>query len=465
MSTTIVLDSVARIPKALLRPDDIVSIEETLSVEEDEGDFGFGGGEKKLVKFYEETETHYLVPRQWGVFRYGTRFPMEKRFADGASARVEFRGEFRPGQEGFVTELCEGAIRDGMGAIGKAKPGFGKTVCAAAVIATLGRATLVIVPKKILVGQWVNRMEKYLGVTPGVVLLEKNLCEWEGKPVVVALANSLAARDYGEEFYKYFGVVIADEVHRGASPTWWRAIKSFPARYRIGLTATPRRGDGMFRAIKWQVGDIVTEGVSKSLACEVDILTWPRSIPKRKFFWNKKPVMARFWKHVTRSEGFAEWVCEKAIIPELLKGRQVLVLADLLELLERMHDYVNDQLDFPTKAKFTGTGYLVGSSTKTKKGQKKLTPADETTAKKLAGLFGTWIFVSEGFDVETMSVLVMATGRSDVEQAVGRIQRLSSGKPTPIVKDIRFKAGWAIERYEEKRDRFYEEQGFKVFED
>jgi hypothetical protein len=280
------------------------------------------------------------------------------------------------------------------------------------------------------------------------VLLEKNLCEWQGKPVVIALANSLAARDYGEDFYKYFGVVIADEVHRGASPTWWKAIKSFPARLRIGLTATPRRGDGMFRAIRWQVGDIVAEGVSPTLACEVDVLRWNRPIPKRKFFWNKRPVMARFWKYVARSNGYAEWLCEKAIIPRLL---------------EKIHDYVKAEVEFPKGSQFKGTGYLVGSSYK-KKGKKKLAACTEEEAQTKALLCGTWIFVAEGFDVETMSVLVMATGRADVEQAIGRIQRVLKGKPTPIVVDPRFRAGRAIERYEDKRDGFYEDQKFKVFD-
>jgi hypothetical protein len=173
--------------------------------------------------------------------------------------------------------------------------------------------------------------------------------------------------------------------------------------------------------------------------------------------------MARFWKYVARSNGYAEWLCEKAIIPRLLEGRQVLVLSDLLELLEKIHDYVKAEVEFPKGSQFKGTGYLVGSSYK-KKGKKKLAACTEEEAQTKALLCGTWIFVAEGFDVETMSVLVMATGRADVEQAIGRIQRVLKGKPTPIVVDPRFRAGRAIERYEDKRDGFYEDQKFKVFD-
>ncbi len=456
------IGAVARIPKTALRPEDMVSIEEALTMEGPEGDFGFGDASaSKEVKFFEVDETHYLVPRQWALFRYGDKLPRTYTLEDGVPAKLTFQGQFRPGQREFIDKLIKGLEQNGLGGIGKAKPGFGKTVCAAELIARLGRAAIVIVPRKILVSQWVRRMEQYLGITPGVVLLEKNLCEWDGKPVVIALANSLAARDYGENFYRHFGVVIADEVHRGASPTWWRAIKAFPARYRVGLTATPRRGDGMFRAIQWQVGEIVSVGEAPAMPVKVEIATWRKTIPYRKYFWKRRPVMAKFWKHVSRSDGYAEWLCETAVIPYLLEGRQVLVLSDLRELLVRMHDYVASEIEFPPKAKFKGTGYLVGSSYK-KKGMKKVTSLTEEEAQKVACLFGTWIFVSEGFDVATMSGLVMATARADVEQAIGRLQRPIDGKPVPVVFDPRFRASWAIERYEDKRDDFYDEQKFSV---
>lgn len=455
------LDGVMRIPREGLRPDDIISIEETLTLEGPDDHFGFGGGDPKEVKFWEADESYYYVPRQWGRFRFGDRFKTEDRRIDGASAHVKFTGAFRSGQERFVNDLVKGTIEDGMGAIGRAKPGFGKTVCAASVIERFGRATLVIVPKKILVGQWVRRMETCLGITPGIVM--QGTCEYEGRQVVIALVNSLAARDYGEGFQKYFGLIICDEVHRGAAPTWWKAIKQFPARYRVGLTATPRRGDGMFRALQWQVGPVVCVGVSETMPVRVETILWHKVIPKKKFFWNKKPVQARLVRTIARSKGYAEWLVEKAVIPAVLKGRQVLVLSDLLELLKRMHDYFMAQVEFPKNAKFQGAGYLVGSSGSKKK-KTKLPACTEAEAQGIAALFGTWNFVSEGFDVETMSVLVFATPRADVEQAVGRIQRLSPGKPEPVVIDPRYRAGWGPKRFEDKRDRFYEEQKFEVFE-
>lgn len=474
-----ILDGMVRLPKELLSPEEVSAIKDTLTVDGPDDDYGFGG-KPKVIEFFEETETHFFVPRQWGMFRFGPKLPIVDARVKGVEVKVSFRGTWRAGQREFIDDLLRGIEQEGrgIGGIGKADPGFGKTVCSAGLIERLGRATLVIVPTKVLLKQWINRMKTYLGVKPGIV--HQDACEFRGKAVVIALVHSLAARDYGDEFRNYFGLVICDEVHKGAAPTWVNAVKQFPAWWRIGLTATPRRGDGMHRAIQWQVGPIVAHGVGETLPARVEIVEWSDRIAEKHYCRRRatdkksKPVLSLFVSELASDRIYSRWVVDKFVIRPThpMTGtpqRQVIVLSDRVEQLVFMQRYFDDYVDRAKRERSQGLDPFVGSALCVGDGHrfagKKLRTATEAEASGASVLFGTWQILSTGFDLDTLSVLVMATPRSDVEQAIGRIQRLRDDKPEPVVVDIRYPwARWWLYRYEDARDRLYNKKMFKVTE-
>jgi len=68
---------------------------------------------------------------------------------------------------------------------------------------------------------------------------------------------------------------------------------------------------------------------------------------------------------------------------------------------------------------------------------------------------------AEGLDIKSLTTLVMATPKTDIEQSVGRILREKHG--TPVVVDIidehdPFKNQWA------KRKVFYKKQNYKIIQ-
>ena len=70
-------------------------------------------------------------------------------------------------------------------------------------------------------------------------------------------------------------------------------------------------------------------------------------------------------------------------------------------------------------------------------------------------IFATIQYAAEGLDIPELDTLFLTTPMSDVEQAVGRIQRPSPGKKDPIVVDFRDDAISMFEAMGRKRDRFY----------
>jgi hypothetical protein len=144
----------------------------------------------------------------------------------------------------------------------RAVTGFGKTNTALALIQRVALTTVIVVHKEFLLTQWVKRIARFLPDAK-VGICRGSKCDFEGKDIVLAMAQSLAREDpdapsrYPEEFYQHFGLLVVDEVHRVGAPTWSPIPQMFPAKYRIGLTATPRRKDGADKVFWWHLGEIV----------------------------------------------------------------------------------------------------------------------------------------------------------------------------------------------------------------
>lgn len=121
--------------------------------------------------------------------------------------------------------------------------GGGKTSAALGFVAKHNIPTLVVVPSKGLLRQWIKRADVEFGLKP------KDVGIYQGKnrrlrPLTIGLQHTLrthAADDV--EALAYFGAVIADEVHLAAADQYYKAIDPFPAKYRIGTSDDHRRKD------------------------------------------------------------------------------------------------------------------------------------------------------------------------------------------------------------------------------
>jgi len=122
--------------------------------------------------------------------------------------------------------------------------------------------------------------------------------------------------------------------------------------------------------------------------------------------------------------------------------QQIMILAHNRNLLTYLHDAINSR-------EIASVGYYVG-------GMKELA-LKETETKQI--IIATFSMAQEALDIKTLTTLIMATPKTDIEQAVGRILRVRHG--TPVVVDIidehqPFKNQWL------KRKAFYKKQNYKI---
>ncbi|MFP2895114.1 DEAD/DEAH box helicase [Corallococcus sp. 4LFB] len=146
--------------------------------------------------------------------------------------------------------------------------GAGKSVLAVGAISRLRTPTLILVHTLDLAEQWREHVRERLGMEAGLV----GAGEEEVRPITVAVVQSLARWEEAklDAFLHGFGLLVLDEAHHIAASAFHRLVDRCPARYRLGLTATPEREDGLTPLLRLYLGaplavvkheDLVARGV------------------------------------------------------------------------------------------------------------------------------------------------------------------------------------------------------------
>lgn len=446
----VVIDKWAWLPKHELDFPTVARVKSFLTVHPRTYSPSGVSAEVEPIKLYVDAPEYLGVARQYFLDRKRPDTDIDDNTTRGNrklwGGPVEVAKGMAPREEqARALDAVEAKARNPLfyGGILQAAPGWGKTAFSAFLIARLKMPTLVVVHKDFLLNQWVERMRQFLDA-PKIGTIKQATCDFSGKQVVVAMVQSLVAREYPKPLYDWPGMVIFDEVHRAPARTWVKAITLFRARYRFGLTATPRRADGAEAAFFEHIGPIIFRASERRL----------------------KPMVKRVWTGF-RPKGSAVRICKgsnKALILRFVcasternrlivsqmhraakAGRKLLVLSDRLKHLEALK--MMFERGWPTEdlGGCPSTAMYVGSTSK----------ADREEAIKADVIFATTQLVSEGFDVPPLDTLFLTTPISDVEQAVGRILRPHPGKKDPVVVDFRDDAIPLFERMGQKRDTFY----------
>lgn len=131
--------------------------------------------------------------------------------------------------------------------------GSGKTLIAVAAISELKTPTIVVVPTLDLVEQWQRVLTKEFDAEIGVYGGGENVLQ----PITVSTYDSAYLR--AEELGNRFGLIVFDEVHHLPSAGFRHIAEMFASPYRMGLTATYEREDGLHYDLPRLVGGKVYE--------------------------------------------------------------------------------------------------------------------------------------------------------------------------------------------------------------
>jgi superfamily II DNA or RNA helicase len=137
--------------------------------------------------------------------------------------------------------------------------GSGKTLVGIKAISLLNTPTIVIAPTLDLVDQWRTRLKKEFKTEVGAL----GGGEWDIKAITVSTYDS--AYIHADKLGNKFGLIIFDEVHHLPAAGYRNIAEMFASPYRMGLTATLEREDGLHAELNRLVGGKVFEKRVKEL--------------------------------------------------------------------------------------------------------------------------------------------------------------------------------------------------------
>lgn len=143
--------------------------------------------------------------------------------------------------------------RNGSGTV-EIPTGSGKTLIALRYAYLRKCPFLVVVHRKELLTQWRDEIEATFGITP--TLVGDGFKDFSGD-IVVAMVQSLHNILNTEKPRLFFPLIIFDEVHTTPAKTAFFVATRIGARWRLGLSATARRTDGLDKLIWGAAGPII----------------------------------------------------------------------------------------------------------------------------------------------------------------------------------------------------------------
>ncbi len=140
--------------------------------------------------------------------------------------------------------------------------GSGKTFIGIKAISLLNTPTIVIAPTIDLMNQWRSRLKEELKVDVGIL----GGGEQEIKAITVSTYDS--AYIYAARLGNRFGFMIFDEVHHLPAEGYRHIAEMFASPFRMGMTATYEREDGLHTELNRLIGGKVFEKKVSELAGE-----------------------------------------------------------------------------------------------------------------------------------------------------------------------------------------------------
>ncbi|MEJ2657746.1 MAG: DEAD/DEAH box helicase [Desulfobacterales bacterium] len=413
-------------------------------------------GTPKMLKFYDKVRGNGLwIPR--GYMRQllllcrqkGITYEVFDQRRTLKPIDFHFDGQLKPFQQKAVNIM----LTKDFGTL-SAPTGSGKTVMALYIMAFRKQPCLIVVHTKDLAFQWMERIEKFLGIPKDLVGFVGGGKINIGEKVTVALVQTLYK--CAEEVSKQVGFLVVDECHRCPSRTFTEAVVEFDSRYMLGLSATPYRRDNLSRLIFWHLGDVHYRIDQNRLVRTGDVLAAEVIVRQTKFKPYYDPVneYSKMMSELTQDDERNRLIASD-IAKEVEHNDGVcLVLSDRKKHCETLQSI----LRFKHKI---SAGLLIGDLSAAERRE----VLDRLDRGEIKVLIATGQLIGEGFDRSDLSPLFLVTpikfsGR--VLQYLGRVLRPAPGKKKARVYDYVDIHADVLKAMAKSRERVYYSNSFRV---
>ena len=368
---------------------------------------------------------------------------------------MTFQGELRPEQ----TVAAQAMLAQDMGVLA-ATTAFGKTVVAAWLIAQRGVNTLVLVHRRQLQQQWVERLSTFLGMPVRAI---GRIGGGRKKPtglLDVAVIQSLVRNGVVDDLVGNYGHLIVDECHHLSAQSFELVARQAKAKFVTGLSATVTRKDGHHPIIFMQCGPVRYRGNTKQQAAahpfEHKVMVRPTDFrPLRPANPNVRQQFQELYAELIADEERNRLI-HQDVIQALREGRSPLVLTERNEHLDSLAKQLGPEVQHLVVLR----GGMRKKELDALPARLAAIPAGETRV-----ILATGRYVGEGFDdarLDTLFLTLPISWHGTIAQYVGRLHRLYDGKREVRVYDYADLNVPMLARMFDRRCRGYEAIGYKM---
>jgi superfamily II DNA or RNA helicase/very-short-patch-repair endonuclease len=415
----------------------------------------------RVIACAEDHAHHIALPRgclddvQQTLEALGIRPTIRDERTRGTAIEIAFRGQLRPEQKVAADSLTAHDI-----GVLAATTAFGKTVLAAWLIAQRGVNTLVLVHRRQLLDQWIERLSTFLGVPRKSI---GRIGGGRSSPtgvVDVAIIQSLVKKGVVDNRVDGYGHLVVDECHHLSAQSFEQVARQAKARFVLGLSATVARKDGHHPIVFMQCGPVRHRVNAKAQATarpfEHYALVQPTSFQTARAPESDTRIEFQIlYRELVEDDARNQRICND-VVKSLRNGRSPLVLTERNEHLDRLERGLTDSVR-----------HLVALRAGLGKKQRQAVaerlasiPADEPRV-----ILATGRYVGEGFDDSRLDTLFLAlpvSWRGTIAQYAGRLHRLHDGKREVRVYDYADLNVPMLARMFDRRCRGYEAIGYTV---
>ena len=368
-------------------------------------------------------------------------------------------------------EPCVNALKKYVNGIFILFAGAGKTQIALQCASELKQKTLFLVHTKDLLNQAKERCENNLICKTSTITEGK--CDVSGDIVFATVQTLVGIIDKGLIKQNEFGLIVVDECHHLSSNAesvkmFEKCINYFNARYKLGISATLHRGDGLENTTKKILGNVIYE-LKKSEDKTKFIGYYENQpiieVPASMFQVPAQIHMLETTYNVANKDIFdtSGRIIFTSLISDLAtdsdRNKQVLNIINSLKGYTIVISERTSQLEELQKQ--TPSSIYINGKTPKKQREKQI---EEFRQGKHKVLFATYSLVAEGLDIPILENLIMASPVKDerlVIQAIGRCQRPCEGKEKANIYDLVDDVSM-LDKFTRKRKSVYKKEGWDI---
>ncbi len=381
---------------------------------------------------------------------------LDERF-EGTPIRANFRGELRPEQKSAADAMLQHDI-----GVLSASTAFGKTVVAAFLIASRAVNTLVLVHRKELLDQWIERLGQFLDIPRNSI---GRIGGGKREPygmIDVGMIQTINRKGSVDDSIANYGHIVVDECHHISARSFEIVARQSKAKYVSGLSATVIRKDGHHPIIFMNCGPIrykvddKTQAARRPFTHRVITRATNFRLP-HSFEVNRYTAIQEIYGFLEESANRNELIVSD-VIGTVNDGRFPLILSERKNHLQKLADMLSGKIE----------NVIVMKGGMGKKQRKNIQQIlDGLSENGSSVIIATGKYLGEGFDNPRLDALFLTlpiSWRGTIAQYAGRLHRINDRKKEVLIYDYADLYVPVLARMYGRRIKGYRSIGYEVAE-